>query len=42
MKTFARKINVKQRMNVKNTSGFGRQHVRLSVPRGTKIRVKRG
>ena len=42
MKTFARKIRVKQRMNVKNTSGFGRQHVRASVPRGTKIRIRQG
>ena len=42
MKTFGKKIKIRQRSFVKGSSGFGRQRVVMSVPRGSKIRIKQG
>ena len=42
MKTFARRVRVRQSTNLRNTFGSGRQRARLSVPRGSKIRIRQG
>lgn len=42
MKTFARRIRVRQRMSTGGVRGTARQHVRLSVPRGSRIRIRQG
>lgn len=42
MKTFAKKIRIRQRSSVRGSSGYGRQRVAMSVPRGSKLRIKQG